>query len=133
MSHKHCPQFIKTQPQRVHQNTAPKVPKSCEPLHELPFSESLLMSQAETREIALKFQDISQPFQCLSLFLFGCYTFATPWTAARQTSVSFTISLGLLKFMPIESVMLSDHLNLCRPLPLQYFLHLCIGRWILYQ
>ena len=80
------------------------------------------MSQAETREIALKFQDISQPFQCFSLFLFGCDIFVSPRTAARQTSVSFAISLGLLKFMPTESVMLSDHLILCRPLLLQRFL-----------
>ena len=31
--------------------------------------------------------------------------FVTPWTAARQTSLSFTISLSLLKLMFIESVM----------------------------
>ena len=30
---------------------------------------------------------------------------ATPWTAARQSSLSFTISRSLLKLMPIESVM----------------------------
>ena len=37
---------------------------------------------------------------------------ATPWTAARQASLSFTISQSLLKFMSIESVMPS----ICRPL-----------------
>ena len=42
--------------------------------------------------------------------------FATPWTAARQTSLSFTISLSLLKLMSIESVMASSHLVLCCPL-----------------
>ena len=42
--------------------------------------------------------------------------FAAPWTAACQASLSFTISLSLLKFMSIESVMLSNHLILCRPL-----------------
>ena len=42
--------------------------------------------------------------------------FLTPWTAARQASLSFTISLSLLKPMSKESVMLSDHLILCRPL-----------------
>ena len=41
---------------------------------------------------------------------------ATPWTAARQASLSFTISLSLLKLMSIESVMPSNHLILCRPL-----------------
>ena len=42
--------------------------------------------------------------------------FATPWTAARQASLSFTISRSLLKPMSIESVMPSNHLILCRPL-----------------
>ena len=42
--------------------------------------------------------------------------FATPWTAAHQTSLSFTISWSLLKFMSIESGMPSNHLILCRPL-----------------
>ena len=41
---------------------------------------------------------------------------ATPWTAARQASLSFTISWSLLKFIYIESVMLSNHLILCHPL-----------------
>ena len=40
----------------------------------------------------------------------------TPWTAARQASLSFTISQNLLKLMSIESVMPSDHLILCRSL-----------------
>ena len=44
------------------------------------------------------------------------WLFATPWTAARQASLSSTISQGLLKFMFIESVMLSNHLILCCPL-----------------
>ena len=35
------------------------------------------------------------------------WLFATPWTAARQTSLSSTVSQSLLKFMSIESVMLS--------------------------
>ena len=40
----------------------------------------------------------------------------TPWTAARQDSLSFTISQSLLKLMFIESVMPSNHLILCHPL-----------------
>ena len=40
----------------------------------------------------------------------------TPWTAACQASLSFTISWSLLKLMSIESVMPSNHLILCRPL-----------------
>ena len=42
--------------------------------------------------------------------------FATPWTAARQASLSFAISWSLLKLMSIESVMPSNHLIFCRPL-----------------
>ena len=44
--------------------------------------------------------------------------FATPWTTALQTSLSITNSWSLLKLMSIESVMPSNHLILCRPLPL---------------
>ena len=42
--------------------------------------------------------------------------FATPWTAARQASLPFTVSWSLLTLMSIESVMPSDHLILCCPL-----------------
>ena len=42
--------------------------------------------------------------------------FATPWIAARQASLSITNSQSLLKRMPIQSVMPSSHLILCRPL-----------------
>ena len=42
--------------------------------------------------------------------------FATPWTAARQTTLSTTNSLSLLKLMSIELVMPSNHLILCHPL-----------------
>ena len=42
--------------------------------------------------------------------------FATPWTAARQPSLSITNSWSLLKLMSIESVMPSNHLILCHPL-----------------
>ena len=41
--------------------------------------------------------------------------FVTPWTAACQASLFFTISQSLLKLMSIESVMPSNHLILCRP------------------
>ena len=42
--------------------------------------------------------------------------FATPWTTACQSPLFSTISRSLLKFMSIESVMLSNHLILCHPL-----------------
>ena len=41
--------------------------------------------------------------------------FATPWTAARQASLSNTNSWSLLKLMSIESVKPSNHLILCCP------------------
>ena len=53
----------------------------------------------------------------------GCLTtsatweaLVTPWTAETKASLSFTISLSLLKLMSIESMMLSNHLILCHPL-----------------
>ena len=42
--------------------------------------------------------------------------FVTPWAAARQASLSITISWSLLSLMSIESVMPSNLLSLCRPL-----------------
>ena len=42
--------------------------------------------------------------------------FATPGTAVHQTSLSITNSQSLLKLMPIESVMPSNHLIFCHPL-----------------
>ena len=44
------------------------------------------------------------------------WLFVTPWTAARQASLSLTISQSLLKFMSIASVMPSNHLILWCPL-----------------
>ena len=43
----------------------------------------------------------------------------TPWTAACQASLSITNSRSLLKLMPIESVMPSNHCILCCPLLLR--------------
>ena len=42
--------------------------------------------------------------------------FVTPWTAARQASLSITSSKSLLKFMSIKLVMPSSHFILCHPL-----------------
>ena len=53
-----------------------------------------------------------QSVQSLSHFLL----FATPWTAARQASLSIINSWSLLKLMSFESVMPSNHLILCHPL-----------------
>ena len=48
--------------------------------------------------------------------LSGVLLFATPWTAARQASLSITNSRNLLKLMSIKSVMPSNHLIHCCPL-----------------
>ena len=48
--------------------------------------------------------------------LIHIHFFETPWTAARQASLSITNSQSLLKLMSIESVMPSNHLILCHPL-----------------
>ena len=44
------------------------------------------------------------------------YHSTTPWTAAHQASLSFTVSWSLLKLISIESVMPSNHLILSCPL-----------------
>ena len=46
----------------------------------------------------------------------GSESFATPWTAAFQASLSITNSQSLLKLMSLELVMPSNHLNLCHPI-----------------
>ena len=53
-----------------------------------------------------------QSVQSLSFVLL----FATPWTAARQASLSIINSWSLLKLMSIESMMPSNHLIFCHPL-----------------
>ena len=54
---------------------------------------------------------VVQSLNCVQLF-------ETPWAAAHQASPSFTISQNLLKFMSVESVMLSNHLVLSCFIPL---------------
>ena len=53
----------------------------------------------------------------LFIHLLSCVQlFATPWTAAHQASMSFTISQSLLKVMSIELVVAYSHLIFCCPL-----------------
>ena len=51
----------------------------------------------------------------LLLSLSHVWLFVTPWTAAHQASLSFTVSWSLFKFMAIDLLMLSNHLILCPP------------------
>ena len=58
-----------------------------------------------------------QSFSFSSVQSLSCvWLLATPWTAAHQVSLSFTISWSLLKLMSIELVTPSNCLILCRPL-----------------
>ena len=52
--------------------------------------------------------------------------YVTPWTAAHQTSLSFTNSQSFPRFMSTASVVLSNHLILCHPL-LLLFLELLVA------
>ena len=52
---------------------------------------------------------VFQLLSCVQLF-------ETPWTISCQAPLSSTISQSLLRFMTIESVMLSNHLIFCNPL-----------------
>ena len=52
---------------------------------------------------------------------------ATPWTAAPQASLSFSVSRSLLKLMSIESVMPSNLLIFCRLLLLLSLIFLCLN------
>ena len=61
-----------------------------------------------------------QSLSCVQLF-------ATPWTTARQTSLSITNSQSLLRLMSIELMMPSNHLILYRPLLLLPSVFLSIG------
>ena len=63
------------------------------------------------------FSTVNFPFQFSSVQLLShVWLFVTPWIAARQASLSITNTQSLLKLMPIESVMPSNHLILCCPL-----------------
>ena len=71
----------------------------------LPFPECHVVEIIQ----CIAFSDSVQSLSCVWLF-------ATPWTAARQASLSITNSWSLLKLRSIELVMPSNHLILCRPL-----------------
>ena len=66
------------------------------------------------------------PFSSVQL-LSRVWLSATPWTAARQASLSITNSRSFLKLMSIESVISSNHLILCHILLLPPSVFLSIG------
>ena len=73
-----------------------------------------LMSSGLVRKAVIKLLDylLSQSVQSLSCV----WLFVTPWTTARQASLSITNSWSLPKLVSIESVMPSNRLILCCPL-----------------
>ena len=58
------------------------------------------------------------------------YDSALPWNAAHQVSLSLTFSQSLLKFMSIESVMLSNHLIHCHPFAFIFSQHQGLCQWV---
>ena len=84
----------------------------CENRKDVPYKVSVLQ-QASIREKRNVSED--QDTRDL-LFTQSIQLLATPWTASRQASLSFTTSQSLLKLISIKSVMPSNHLALCCPL-----------------
>ena len=79
--------------------------------------ETFLTSSHTGRDVSEEYQKDSVVYtnvvvQLLSRVQF----FGTPWMAARQASLSFTVSWSLLRFMSIALVMIFNHLILCCPL-----------------
>ena len=71
-------------------------------------------------ESSLCFQSLAQwlAYIVVVQLLSHVQLFATPWNAAHQASLSFTVSWNLFRFMSIESVMPFNYLILCHLLPL---------------
>ena len=65
-------------------------------------------SQTSGKNINIQFSSVQ--------WLSRLQLFATPWTVARQASLSITNSRSLLKLMSIESGMPSNYLILCHPI-----------------
>ena len=81
---------------RLHENCQNRVPLQKRPLFNCIYNISILF--------------------CFVQLLSHVWLFATPWTTAHQTFLSFTISWSLIKLIFIDSVMPSNHLILCHSL-----------------
>ena len=78
-------------------------------------NESQVFQEVEENIVVLRYDTLGTKWNRFSSELLSRVCFLTPWTAARQASLSITNSQGLLKLMSIESVMPSNHLILFRP------------------
>ena len=87
----------------------PFVESSLSPTSRYPHSSLPYPLRSQSRgDLFLRGVVVVHLLSCVRLFV-------TQWTAARQVSLSFPISRSLLRFVSIESVMLSSHLILCHP------------------
>ena len=86
------------------------------PLATPPTSSPTLQLRQRFRELAAGYGSLGSRLPVGVQLLSHVQLFVSPWTAAHQASLSFTISRSLLKLIYIESVMSSNHLILCRPL-----------------
>ena len=77
--------------------------------------ENILKQYLATFWQNLKRNTLGHVVCCFQSLNYG-WLFVTRWTAARLAPLSSTISWSLLKFLSIESGMLSNHLILCCPL-----------------
>ena len=75
---------------------------------EISLDRSHLDTKARTRALSGRSHFVVQSLSCSQFFV-------TSWTAALQAPLPFTVSWSLLKFISIESVMLSNHLIFCQP------------------
>ena len=81
---------------------------------------SLLVGKQNGTKILKDSLTVSYKFKHLLLLLVQSLShvqlLATPWTAARQASLSISNSRSVHKLISIESVMPFNHLILCHPL-----------------
>ena len=91
--------------------TAPGVSEVCEvgPCSRLPAKEQITLPVGHPHCLWLAFLLLTSPPYCAVLSRSVVSHSATPWTAARQASLSITNSWSLLKLMTIELVMPSNH------------------------
>ena len=76
----------------------------------------LLVEEVKKVKTTLKLHFLEFFMDVVVVHLLSCvWIFATPWIAVCQASLSFTISQSLLKLVPTESVMPSNHFILCHP------------------
>ena len=81
--------------------------------------ENTMLSERSLSQTPHILQNFIYQFSSVQL-LSRVWLFVTPWTAARQVSLSITNSRSSLKLMSIESVMPSNYLILCHPLLLRH-------------